>query len=196
MAQDSKTANAPPPPPPPPYSKDDPLKKGEMPQRKIRVPTYRPNARDFYRDLNFLHTKINAIRSTDPRVCEQMIERVNYKMNMLNSFLLADWRRFQDQFQRSKSDKVGDAITNVQKAYVKAVEEFNEIANNSLKEIRDSCEQLRSYNTNKDLTKKILEHQKDQFDAATTLAKLPQEFEDKMQTHYTPIEKITGPLPS
>lgn len=187
--------------PPPKYEKDDPTKNGdkkdeptEQPQRKIRVPTYRPNPRDFFRDLNFLLVKINSIRSTEPRVCDQMKERVNENLRRFNSLVFADWRRIQDTFQRSKSDKLSDAIKTTETAYIKSFDDFNKVADKSLKEIYDSCLQLRSYDTNKELISKIVQHQRDQFDTATTLSKMPEEYENKMQTHYTPIEKITGPL--
>lgn len=165
----------------------------EQPQKPINVPKYRPNARDFRNDLHFLLAKVNMVRSIEPRTCQQMIERVNENVKRFNSFVFEDWRRIQDTFERSKSDKLNEAIEDAQSANSDVLKSISDIADKTLKEINQNCEQLRSFDTNKQIVDKIVQLQKEQIEAASKLAAIPEKYEKSMQARYTPVEKITGP---
>lgn len=182
----AQTTPAPSPTTPPPPTATD------MPNRNLNLPTYRPNAQDFLTTLDSIPTNSNALRRTEPPICDRMRTYLNFKLKLFHERLLLDVKRFAATFVTSRSDRLTEAVNDAQTATTTAIDEFAAKAKEFMTTINDSCSKLDSTTTLQEINKRIEELRARQIDNAGKLAAIPAAYEEKMQSLYKPVEAIIG----
>lgn len=169
--------------PPPPTATD-------MPNTALTIPRYRPRAQDFISNLDAIESKTLLLRRTEPAICDRIRVYLNYKLKLFNERLLSDVRRFANTFLTSRSIRLTEAITDVQNAVTTVLFDFESRAEEFTDAINSNCTSLNSTVTLREINQEIENLRFRQLDTAGQMAKIPEAYEEKMQSFYRPVERI------
>lgn len=133
-----------------------------------------------------------SLRRVEPPICEQMRKYLNQNLKLFHEYIFKDNKRFMATALTSQSDKLNEAISDVQKADSQALTDLTTLADQFLKDINEKCAKLSTVQTLSDINKQVDELRATQLSTATELAAIPKKYEDEMQASYTPVENIIG----